>query len=158
MDTSLFWTIATALGLVGVVTVGLGLRSLQSKIRTVDKGFQSPLLQFFYTADAAAALRERLQNHGLETLHKRFCALMVCMMVQVLLVLLVVTHNIRHIAWLTTGMFAVSVLIWLFGTLEALTLCKQPKAARLCSLGKWGAFALWTLAMFVSLFVRSMRL
>ena len=153
MSEQTLWTILTILGVVGSVALGLGLRKLHSRIRAVDEKFQSPQLAFRYQAADVQEMLARLG--GSAPLFQRFCQLMLFMMAEVLMVLLVVSHNITDIQWLQYAMFGVSGLIWLMGSVETLVITRKPGLASALSLIKWGAFALWTLGMFAGLFIRS---
>ena len=88
----------------------------------------------------------------------RFSLLMIPMMLEVLLVLLAVSRNASQFAWLRAAMFIVSVFISLLGIAETLLLrFEKHQPASVCSLLKWGAFALWTLGMFAGLFIQSTK-
>ena len=155
MNEKLLWILLTIVGVVGVVTLGVLLSKLNKLIREKHEGFQSPQLSFRYSADRVNQLVENLEGKGLLPLFDRFSQLMAAMMAEVLIVLMVVAHNITDTPWVQIAMSSLSGVIFLTGTAETLILKKQPKAAGALSLIKWAAFALWTLAMFATLFIRS---
>lgn len=155
MSSDTLWIIITIVGALGCAVCGLGLRSLHRRMLTVDEKFASPQLRFRYTAHEAQAQWDTLGEGG-RALMDRFSVLMIPMMLEVLLVLLAVSHNAAKIEWMRAIMFALSGVISFAGVSE--TLCirlKKHGAASVLSLGKWGAFALWTLAMFAGLFIQS---
>ena len=158
MNEKILWILMTIIGVVGVVALGVLLNKLTKLLRERHEGFQSPQLSFRYSADTANQLVENLEGKGVLPLFDRFSQLMAAMMAEVLIVLMVVAHNITDIPWVQMVMFSLSGVIWLTGTAETLILKKQPKAASVLSLVKWAAFALWTLTMFVTLFIRSTQL
>ena len=155
MNEQTLWIILTAVGIAGAVVIGLGLKKLNSRIKEVNEKFVSPLLRFRYTANDAIACADTLQKAGIGKLYDRFSLMMLAMMAEVLILLMAATHNITELVWLQYGMFAMSGLIWLTGTAEAALIKKAPAVSSVLSLIKWGAFAVWTLGMFVGLFIRS---
>ena len=155
MKETLLWTLITIVGTVGAVAIGLILMKLNKLIASRCEGFHSPQLSFRYTANDVNQLVENLKQVGALLPFNRFSQLMTAMMAEVLLVLLTVAHNIAHIAWIQTAMYALSGVIWLLGTAETLILQKKPALASVLSIIKWGAFGIWTLGMFAALFIRS---
>lgn len=153
MNENTLWILLTIIGTAGAVVLGLGLKKLQSRIREIDEKFQSPQLSFRYQAQDVQDLLERL-GEG-RPLFERFCWMMLFMMAEVLIILLVVSHNITDILWLEYAMFGASTVIWLVGSAETLAVIRKPGFASMLSLIKWGAFALWTLGMFAGLFIKS---
>lgn len=155
MNVQLLWTLITAVGVAGALLIGLGMKKLNRRLRELDPAFQSPLLCFRYTAHEAAAYADTLKQKGALALVRRFDGMMLAMMAEVLLLLLAATHNITEMVWLQWIMFSMSGAVWLAGSLEALVLSKAPRLSAALSLLKWGAFAVWTLGMFVGLFIRA---
>ena len=156
MNEKTLWIILTVVGVVGAVAIGLGLRKMQNTLRGIDEHFQSPQLSFRYHAKD---VREQLERLGEDVkLFQRFCWMMLAMMAEVLIILLVVSHNITDMLWLQYAMFSMSAVIWLTGSVETLTVLRKPGFASALSLVKWGAFAVWTLGMFAGLFIRSTAL
>lgn len=157
MSTDTLWLVITIVGAVGACVCGLGLRSLHQRLKAVDEHFQSPQLRFRYTANESAAQLDTLGEGGRLLMH-RFSLLMIPMMLEVLLVLLAVSRNASQFAWLRAAMFIASGLISLSGIVETLLLrFEKHQPASVCSLLKWGAFALWTLGMFAGLFIQSTK-
>jgi len=155
MNENTLWILLTVLGVVGALAVGVALKMLNTRIRSVYDKFQAPQLSFRYDAHDVCTVVEILKEKGVSVLFDRFCLLMAAMMAEVLMVLMVVAHNITDLVWLQYIMFGLSGVIWLTGTLETLILKKNPKAAGKLAFVKWGAFAVWTLGMFAGLFIRS---
>ena len=155
MNEKTLWILLTAIGTLGTLALGAALRSLNTRIRSVYDKFQSPQLSFRYDAHDVCVMMDILKEKGVAKLFDRFCLLMAAMMAEVLMVLMVVAHNITDLVWIEYAMFGLSGVIWLTGTLETLILRNNPKVAGQLSLIKWGAFAVWTLAMFAGLFIRS---
>jgi len=158
MNENTLWILLTIIGVLGAAVIGLGLKKLQGMIRTKDETFQHPLLSFRYSAHDVHTLVEKLDELGIGKLFDRFSWMMLGMMAEVLIVLMVVTHNAIGVAWMAQAMYGLSGVIWLVGSAEALLVRKAPAAASVSSLIKWGAFALWTLGMFIGLFIRSTAL
>lgn len=157
MSSDTLWLVITIVGALGCAVCGLGLRSLHRRLTAIDEKFQSPQLRFRYTAHEAQTQLDTLGEGGL-ALMNRFSLLMIPMMLEVLLALLAVSHNAAKIEWMRMAMFGLSAVISLSGILE--TVCirlRKGGAASVLSLGKWGAFALWTLAMFAGLFIQSTK-
>lgn len=153
MNENTLWILLTIVGVAGAVVLGLGLRKLNARIRGIDETFQSPQLSFRYQAEDVAHMLDRLGNGA--ALFERFCWMMLAMMAEVLIILLVVSHNITDILWLQYAMFGLSGLIWLTGSVETVAVTRKPGFASVLSLIKWAAFALWTLGMFAGLFIKS---
>lgn len=156
MNEKTLWILLTVVGVVGAVVIGLGLRKMQNTLRGIDEHFQSPQLSFRYRAKDVREQLERLGEGA--KLFRRFCWMMLAMMAEVLVILLVVSHNITDMLWLQYAMFGMSAVIWLAGSVETLTVLRKPGLAGALSLVKWSAFALWTLCMFAGLFIRSTAL
>ena len=155
MNENTLWMALTAVGVLGALVVGFGIRKLHGKIKEAWPEFLCPLLQFRYTAHDARSIAHTMEEKGLAQPYRRLIQLMLAMMAEVLLLLMAAAHNITDIAWLQQTMFALSGVIWLTGSMECLLLQKCPKPASLLAYAKWGAFALWTLGMFAGLFIRS---
>ena len=158
MNEKTLWLLLTIVGVLGAVVLGLGLKKLLGLMRQKDEKFLHPSLTFLYTTNEAAALADKLDGMGIGTLYDRFGWMMLAMMAEVLIILMVVTHNTIGIAWLAQAMYVLSGAIWAAGSAECLALRKAPALSSAASLVKWGAFALWTLGMFAGLFIRSTAL
>ena len=155
MSEKTLWILLTVIGILGAVILGLGLKKLLGMIREKDETFLHPLLSFRYRANDAAALADKLDGMGIGKLYDRFSWMTLGMMAEVLIILMVVTHNAIGIAWLAQAMYVLSGVIWAAGSAECLALRKASALSSAASLVKWGAFALWTLGMFAGLFIRS---
>ena len=72
----------------------------------------------------------------------------------------VVAHNAAAHLWVRRGMYALTALGCLLGTVETLLLWARRgrKAAPAAGLGKWICFAVWTAGMFISLFLKGWAL
>lgn len=157
MNTDALWLVITIVGALGACVCGFGLYSLNRRLKDADEHFQSPQLRFRYTANEAQAQMDTLGAGG-RALMDRFSLLMVPMMLEVLLVLLAVSNNAAEFAWLRMTMFALSGAVSLAGIAETLLIRFQKlAAASLFSSAKWGAAAIWTLGMFVGLFIQSTK-
>lgn len=158
MTEKTLWILLTIIGVAGALVMGLGLNKLFKMIRQKDETFQHPLLMFRYRAHDVNAIVEKLDGMGIVKLFDRFSLMMLGMMAEVLIILMVVTHNAIGIAWMAQAMYVLSGVIWSVGSAEALLIRKAPEVSSVASLIKWAAFALWTLGMFAGLFIRSTAL
>ena len=158
MTEKTLWILLTVIGALGALVIGLGLNKLFKMIRQKDETFQHPLLSFRYRAHDVNAIVEKLDGMGIGKLFDRFSLMMLAMMAEVLIILMVVTHNAIGIAWMAQVMYVLSGVIWSVGSAEALLIRKAPEVSSVASLLKWAAFALWTLGMFAGLFIRSTAL
>lgn len=157
MSNDTLWLIVTLVGALGAGVCGFGLYSLHKRLKAVDEKCQCPQLRFRYTADESAAQLDTLGEGG-RALMRRFSLLMVPMMLEVLLVLLAVSNNAAQLEWMRLAMFALSVAVSLAGVAETLLIrFEKHRFASLLSLVKWGAFAVWTLGMFIGLFIQSTK-
>ena len=120
MNENTLWILLTVVGVAGALAVGVVLRMLNTRIRSVYGKFQAPQLSFRYDAHDVCTVVEILKEKGVAVLFDRFCLLMAAMMAEVLMILMVVAHNITDLVWLQYIMFGLSGVIWLTGTLETL--------------------------------------
>lgn len=157
MNSDTLWLVIAIIGALGTAVCGFGLYALHKRLKAADEHFQSPQLRFRYTANESAAQLDTLGEGGKLLMH-RFSLLMIPMMLEVLLVLLAVSNNAAQIEWMRTAMFGLSAVISLSGVIETLLIrFEKHQPASLCSLIKWGAFAVWTLGMFAGLFIQSTK-
>lgn len=143
------WTIATILAVLGLVLFGLILKKLHKAYKEIDPKYQPLQLQFKYAASDVKS----------DPIDKRFSLLFAPMLFYVGLALAVVSHNAATHAWMRHAMYAAAAAGCFGGFAETLLLAfGRGKAAPACGLIKWGFFALWTLGMFIGLFLKGWAL
>ena len=143
------WTITTVIAVLGLALFGLILKKLHKAYKEIDEKYQPLQLQFKYSA---ADVKD-------EPADKRFSLLFMPMLFYVGLALAVAAHNAASYAWMRYAMYGLAAAGCFAGFAETLLLAfGRGKAAPVCGRIKWICFAVWTLGMFLGLFLRGWAL
>lgn len=143
------WTVATILAVLGLVLFGLILKKLMKAYKEIDPKYQPLQLQFKYTSSDVKP----------EPIDRRFSLLFIPMLFYAGLALAVVAHNAANHIWMRYAMYSLTAAGCFAGFAETLLLAfGRGKAAPVCGLIKWGCFGVWTLGMFIGLFLKGWAL
>jgi len=149
------WILMTIVGLACTLFYGFEAHSSWKTLRVSCPDFLVPQLSFRYNAALVQSQMESMDKTCLNTL-RLFCKQLSDALVGIWMLLLVVSRNCTNLSWLMYGMMGAATLALLFAEAETLLVKKaHVRAAHACSVLKWGVCALWTLAMFAGLFIRS---